>query len=387
MANATTRDARAGFAIYLQASGGIQLDEINARLETSGYGRIAQRTLTHYRNLVKAGFNRYISINRFDVARASRAYDNMSSLSRYRHRSTHRQVEIFFTKKTKYLELTGTITEVSDAGGIVQFSGDDMIDKLRYFKPGTGDSVIVRRPDQDRHIEGVVVDSDLKSLPAFVEIEYSGLVSLDHLTGGVSLPTLPAWIRISAEDSISPTIDVVGRRLHYFFDLLEGVRAVLNETGRQCDQVIYASPPTVEEIRLASPALLLLHLPPELLYLMPLPLIGGLYVLPKTIEMRKSWHEGTKEKKMGDLIDKVGDGLDTGVRLKEIEIRKKELEYTLRLEAFDRVRSAIRESTISDDQLSQIIDAYVLPPLEAIGHSDIREIDVVDRSPDDSDIK
>ena len=120
---------------------------------------------------------------------------------------------------------------------------------------------------------------------------------------------------------------------------------------------------------------------------MPLPLIGGLYVLPKTIEMRKSWHEGTKEKKMGDLIDKVGDGLDTGVRLKEIEIRKKELEYALRLEAFDRVRSAIRESTISDDQLSQIIDAYVLPPLEAIGHSDIREIDVVDRSPDDSDIK
>ena len=89
MANATTRDARAGFAIYVQSSGGITLDAINARLEASGYGAIAQRTLTHYRNLVKAGFDRYISINRFDVARASRAYENMSTLSRYRYRITH----------------------------------------------------------------------------------------------------------------------------------------------------------------------------------------------------------------------------------------------------------------------------------------------------------
>ena len=78
MANAKTRDARAGFAIYLKSSEGITLDAINARLESSGYGTIAQRTLTHYRNLVKAGFDRYISINRFDVARASRAYENMS---------------------------------------------------------------------------------------------------------------------------------------------------------------------------------------------------------------------------------------------------------------------------------------------------------------------
>ena len=76
MANATTRDARAGFAMYLQSSEGITLDVINARLEASGYGAIAQRTLTHYRKLVSAGFNRYISINRFDVARASsRAYE------------------------------------------------------------------------------------------------------------------------------------------------------------------------------------------------------------------------------------------------------------------------------------------------------------------------
>ena len=384
MANASTRDARAGFAIYTQFGEDITLDAINARLAASGYGAIAQRTLTHYRNLVKAGFNRYISINRFDVARASRAYDNMSSLSRYRHRSTHRQVEILFTKETKYLELTGTMIEVSDAGGIVEFSSEEMMDKLRYFKPNSGDSVIVRSLGLDQHVEGVVVDRDLQSLPVSVEIEYTRLVSLDQLTAGVSLQTSPVWIRISAEDSVSPTIDVVGRRLHYFFDLLEGVRAVFNETGRQCHRVIYASPPTVEEIRLASPALLLLQLPPELLYLMPLPLVGGLYLLPKTIEMRKTWHEGTNEKKIGKLIDKVGVELDAGVRLKEIDIREREMDLSVRQELFERVRLSIRESSISDEQLRQIIDVYVRPPLRTIGHSDIREIDVIDRTPGDA---
>ena len=70
MANATPRDTRAGFDIYQSADGAISLDDLNARLARAGYGPVARRTLTHYRHLVEAGYNRYIAINRFDVARA-----------------------------------------------------------------------------------------------------------------------------------------------------------------------------------------------------------------------------------------------------------------------------------------------------------------------------
>ena len=137
MANATTRDARAGFAIYLQSAEGVTLDEINSRLEASGYGAIAQRTLTHYRNLVKAGFDRYISINRFDVARASRAYENMSTLSRYRYRSTDQEVSVLFSRSSCLLEAQGKLVESSDVGAVIEFSDEDILEELQRFGPGS----------------------------------------------------------------------------------------------------------------------------------------------------------------------------------------------------------------------------------------------------------
>ena len=385
MANATTRDARAGFAIYLQSSDGISLDEINARLKKSGYGPIAQRTLTHYRNLVRAGFNRYISINRFDVARTSRAYENLSSLGRYRYHPTYRSVDVLFAKNTRILEVHGHIVEVGDVGAILEFVDDDIVESLHAFRPRAGDSVSLRRTATSAAIEGSVIDIDFKRIPILVEMEYDRLISSGEFIAGIPLATYPTWIRISAEDNFSPTLDILGRRLHYFFDVLEGLRAVLNEAGRQCDQEIYASPPIIHELRLASPALLLLQLPPELVLLMPWTLLGGLYLLPKTIEMRKSWHEGSNLKKLGSVIDKAGSRLDAEVRLKELEVHSKEKEESFRTEVIDRVRSQIRESTISDRHLREIVGAYILPPFRTIETSDILEIHVVDETVDDSD--
>ena len=380
MANATTRDARAGFAIYRQDSDGISLDQVNARLKKSGFGPIAQRTLAHYRNLVRAGFNRYISINRFDVARSSRAYENLSSLGRYRYHRTYRSVDVLFAKNARILETRGHIVEVGDVGAILEFVDDEIVESLHAFRPRAGDSVSLRRTGTEIAIDGSVMDIDFKRVPILVEIEYDRLISLDEFIAGILLATHPTWIRISADDNGSPTLDMVGRRLHYFFDLLEGLRAVLNEAGRQCDREVYAAPPIIQELRLASPALLLLQLPPELVLLMPWTLLSGLYLLPKTVEMRKSWHEGTNLKKLGSLIDKAGATLDAEVRLQELEVRSKEREESLRDEVIDRVRSQFRESTISERHLREIIDAYVLTPFRTIETSDIREINVVDDS-------
>lgn len=385
MANATTRDARAGFAIYLQSPEDTSLDTLNARLRDSGYGPIAQRTLTHYRNLARAGFNRYISINRFDVARASRAYENLSSLGRYRYHRTHRTVDVLFAKNNRLLETKGQIIEVGDVGAILEFTDDDAVEALDTFRPRSGDSVSLRQRETAVAIAGSVIDSDLNRVPVVVEIEYDRLLSVEGFTANSALATAPIWIRIQADELAPPTLDTVGRRLHYFFDLLEALRAVFNEAGRQCDTTMYASPPTIQELRLASPALLLLQLPPELAMLMPWTILGGMYLLPKTIEMRKTWHEGTAIKKTGsmvekagNLIDKAGNILDTEVRLKELEVRSKEREDSLHQEVVDRLRNQIRESKISDRQLDEIIDAFVLPSFRTIEASDIQKIETID---------
>ena len=76
MTNATTLDACAGYMIYRRALGAPTLDEVNAILAGEGYAAVSQRTLAHYRKLYKAGIVDYIPINRYDVATASRPYDN-----------------------------------------------------------------------------------------------------------------------------------------------------------------------------------------------------------------------------------------------------------------------------------------------------------------------
>ena len=375
MANATTRDARAGFAIYLQSSEGVTLDEINARLEASRYGTVAQRTLTHYRKLVSAGFNRYISINRFDVARASRAYENMSSLGRYRYRPTRQEISIVFAKGSRFFEARGYVVEVGDVGAMIEFSDEHQIVGIQRFKPSRGDRVILSYAGSIEASTGVVVDSDLESDPVLVEIEHARLISVAEIEDLPSLPTTSFRFRLIAASDNTITIDVLGRRLQHFFDLLEGVRALLNEAGRQSDAYAYAAPPVVMEIRLASPAVLLIQLPPELVSIISWSLLAG--ILATT--MRKKWHEGTLIKKQGGIVD-------AEIERRELDLVSDHQEYEFRADLINNVRERLPRTTISDEQIVKILDAHVLPSSRALARTDIREIDVsVDQLSDEDD--
>lgn len=79
MANASPRDTRAGFEIYRSSGGNLSLDELNRRLAESGHGPVAQRSLNHFRRLLETGYDRYVSINRFDIARASEPYESAAA--------------------------------------------------------------------------------------------------------------------------------------------------------------------------------------------------------------------------------------------------------------------------------------------------------------------
>lgn len=373
MPNAKTRDSRAGFAIYLQASEGITLKEINARLKKAGCGPIAQRTLTHYRNLVNAGFNRYISINRFDVARASRAYENLSTLSRYRYRITDQVIRVLFVKSGAVIEAHGRLIESGDVGAIVEFSDKSTVERLQLFKPRPGVAVTIDYSDVSTPINGIVIDCDLESDPALVEIEYTRLVSLATIQHSTALQHQLVRFELMSDDHDAATIDVVGRRLHHFFDLLEGIRSLLNEAGRHSDNYTYAAPPVVKEIRVASPAVMVLQIPAELVSLVSWPLL--LILLPS---WRKAWYQGTDKKRDAQVKN-------VERKLAELELEEKKHEAIIRAEIIDNVRSQLPNSTISDEELTKIWLSYILPSYRALRRSEVREIDAsIDESRDDN---
>jgi len=381
MANATPRDTRAGFDLYRSAGGVISLRDLNDHLLEAGYGPVAQRTLTHYRHLVEAGYNRYISINRFDVARASVAYENASAMGRYRYRAASLGVRIVFAKSSRLFEAYGEATEVGDVGAIVEFTDEEVTEGLKSLKPRAGDMVTIRYLEAGRTVGGRVIESDLKSSPAIVEIEYARLTSIADIGGGTPLPTRPIRFTIIGQQDEIQTLDLVGRRFYHFFELLEGVRALTNTAGSQIREPVYAPPPVLDRMTIASPAVLLIQLASEIMELVPWALAAG--ALSKAWqfpEKRKTWYEGTGQKKQNELTD-------LEIELKQLEVESQEQEAQLRQEMIERVRSGFSEIELSDDEIEQAINEHVLPHLRALGRTGVTAIETGDEVEDPTSLE
>ncbi len=381
MANAKYRDARAGFTIFFESDGTISLEELNELLQESGYGPVAQRTMTHYGKLLTAGFDRYISINRFDVARASRAYGNMSNLSRYKYRKTNRDVNVLFAKPAKLLQTRGILIESGDVGAIIELSDADRYEDLHIFRPRSGDSITISY--SDREIDGTIIACDLTSRPPIVELEYQRLISLSEIDYSIKSNRRTVEFKLVSDDNESIGLDVIGRRLYYFFELLEGIRALYNEAGRHSEESNYAPPPTVTEIRVSSPATLILELAPDLI-----DLLTQLLLLLNTF----SWREGSEERRMprekeGRLVDTkrhTESKIESGVV--ELEVESTRREDTLGYEVTKKVLLRFSESYIAAEDLLRILDSDIIPPRRALAQSDIRDIEVtVDEDSDHDD--
>ena len=366
--NATPQETRAGFDIYRSAGGAISLDELNERLLEAGYGPVAQRSLTHYRHLVDAGYNRYVSINRFDVARASVSYENASSLGRYRYQDADVGVNVVFAKASRLFEASGRATEIGDVGAILEFADTLVAEALLGLKIKVGDMVTVRYLEAGRTFGGRVVDRDLSSSPATVEIEYTRLESLVEIGTGSPLPVQPTRFTLLPQADEIQTTDLVGRRLYHFFELLEGARSLVNVAGSESSSARYAEPPVLEEMSIASPANLLIQVASELVDLIPWALVAG--VLSKAWDLpekRKTWFEGTGQKKLNKLHD-------LEIELKQLELDGKREDAEVRREIIRRVRECFPESSVADEALEQLVEQHLLPHLRALGRSGITEI-------------
>jgi hypothetical protein len=379
MANATPRDARAGFDIFRSAGGQITLEELTNRLVQAGYGPVAKRTFDHYHSLVDAGYNRYVAINRFDVARASVPYENASAIGRYDYYEVDLGVNVIFAKGSRLLEASGRANETGEVGAMLRFFDAEVVEGLKKLKPQPGNMVTIRFLEAGRTIGGRVIDADLRSDPATVEIEYSRLLSIAEIGIGDRLPVREIqFVLRGPEDSIQ-TLDVVNRRLYHFFELIEGVRSLVNEAGSRQEDPVYAEPPVLRSLSVASAAQLLLEVADRLGDLLPFALIAAVLKIAGAVPAkRKEWYEGTGQKHRNRLSV-----IET--ELKQLELDARREEAALRTEMITRMRSIFPQTTLSDEEMAKLISEYVVPPLRALGEIGIANLLANDEPADDEE--
>jgi len=372
--NASPRDARAGFDIFTRAGGDISLDQLNHRLFLSGYGPVAQRSYDHYKSLLEAGYNRYVPINRFDIARASRPYDDAGASARYRYETVDTGVELLLAKGSKLFEVHGRATEIGETGCIIRLLDREYIDGILKLKPSVGDMVSIRFLESARTASAVMTDIDMTGTPATLELEYSTLISLADLGSALPLPRARAGFRlVSTVDDRQP-IDVVGRRLYLFFELLEEVRGFINVAGSEDGNPRFAEPILLESLSVASPPTFVFDVAETIWALLGVGAVGAtLRIAGQIPSWRKDWIEGTGAKLDNDMKRlKVAEA--------ERRLEQQRAHDELVAEAVHVARSIFPDADAAS--LNRIAEQRLVPAVDRLGRSGVTGIELFEPETD-----
>jgi hypothetical protein len=256
MPNARTADARAGWELYRAAGFSAELDDINDKLDAAGHRTVSPRTYSHYRNLAAAGYSRYISINRFDVARAARPYESAGASSRYSYLRSSAGVQVTFPRGRKLIEAVGRVTRVGDTGVVIIFDRPKTFAALVGNRPRIGENAGLDFIEPHHHVNGRIIEFDVGDTSVQLEVEFTRLQSVSEYVGATELPSIQVDIQLSESGAMSDSIDVVGRQLYYVFELLEAARALSNEADRFAGSHKYSAVIRVVRLRRESPLLI-----------------------------------------------------------------------------------------------------------------------------------
>ena len=362
MPNATPEDTRAGFEIYRSMQKPLDRTQLNIQLRAAGYGPVSERTFGHYSKLVRAGFNRYIAINRFDVARASRAYENASAMARYRYLHTDVGVRVVFVKSNQLFEATGRATQVSDPGAVVSFTSLEIVHGLRALGPRVGDMLSMSYLDTGRAVNGRVADVFFTAERCTVEVEFAELNSITDLGSFASTPTQSVRFVLHAHTDASHTVDLVGRQIYFFLELLEGARALVNRASADSGGG-YTAPPILRQLRAESPVSMVVDLWPWVATVVGT--VGGVLLGARhAVETRLRWHEGTGKKL--DNQDRIA---LRGARQQARAAESASCDETVEL-----LRQAFPGSEISRDTVEQLMLRDVFPHVHDLGRFGVIEI-------------
>lgn len=310
MANATPADARAGFEIFRASGGTASLDEINAALKRAKHGEIHDRSVRHYANLLRAGYDRYVSVNRFDVASASRAYENSSALGRYQYLPSQAGVRMTFARDGDLMEVIGATERLGDVGAQLVF--DNPGDAIGLAKAKLHSNQMVRLDflDPARSTAARVIEIEIAGDRASVEVEFSRLQSVVDYTGRDPLPTERFEFRLVPTDDDDQAADLVGRRIYYFLELVEASRSLVNEYLESNDSEQFATPAAIASLRVESPAVFALVVPSAVAWIVGscTPLIA-LYIYAQHARLKKGkaddQKENVRQKKIANDVDEA----------------------------------------------------------------------------------
>jgi len=181
--------------------------------------------ISHYENLANANDDRYISINRFDVARAASRYENRGASPRYRYTPVGERVRLLIAKGNKLWTAAGQVTRIGEAGAIVRLVDEEYQEGLSAIKVRPGDFVSLRSVESGRSSDGRIVKVDVETSPPLLEVQFTSLVALADFAFGVPMRTATLGLRVRSVDDEAPaTADQLGRRLFLLFEIVDEVR-------------------------------------------------------------------------------------------------------------------------------------------------------------------
>jgi hypothetical protein len=262
MTNISSANARAGYEIFRKSGCEASRADINATLKRMGYSAVSQRMYTHYNNLCREGFNRYISINRFDVARASRPYENLSSNSRYKYIDSSSGARVTFPRGRRLVEAFGRAERVGETGLILVFDDPPTVAALqaKSTRPRIGESVRIELLERGQQYDARVVDAE-RGKHVVLEVEFERLQSISEMLGREPLSLHSYRFEISGGRAAPATVDTVSRQLFYLFELIETSRSVVNEMAHASKDDRYAPVAEVRSLSMRSPLVVELGIP------------------------------------------------------------------------------------------------------------------------------
>ena len=268
--------------------------------------------------------------------------------------------------------MPGRATEIGETGAIVRIIDAEYTQGLTALKARAGDMVSIRFLESGRTVHGRLVELDVASHPALLEVDYSGLVSLAELEVGLPMPVVRASYRLGGAEGEELTIDVLGRRIYEFFEVVEETRALVNRVASRSGTTApnYASPIVLESLRVASPAEFVVSVTGLVQQVLPVGLLTAVVRgAALFVDKRKVWHEGT-----GVVLDNRAKLAET--ELKELQVEQARAEAVLIKAAAD---SLTREFPAADrSEIEQTVRLRIVPPLRNLGESGVESIRELD---------
>lgn len=339
MANATPADARAGWEVFRASGFEASLDDINHSLVAAGYGRISPRMYRHYHNLASAGYNRYISINRFDVERASQPYESLSSNARYRYFDARAGVRVTFPRGRRLVEAYGRADRVGETGLMLIFDTPEVVAALQKSnKPRLGETVRIDFLDPPRQVDGRILEVEAHKADLVLEVEFTRLQSIAEYVGRTPLQLSRHSIRLIPMADQPDTVDVIGRQLFYLFEVVEAGRAFVNEAARLSSNTdAYAPVARVESLRMSSPLVAILGVPTPV----ALAVASGLGLL----SLAAAWERWRKQR-----LENNSREVDLQVQRAKAKVEEKKAELQVQI-----LNQAREQFTLTDEHAEEIV--------------------------------